>query len=246
MKGAMKKGWALVGALALVGTMASSAMAIEAFQERFEWGDLNKPTTLRGRVAVVDPYDKAVWINVAVFGGNAESGYYWQKYFPGKNLKMYTANDEVWKTLAAAGKDSHSQAVMMDTKPSNYGLVEIVVQEVEQNKRVISSAKPIAEEVAGTPDKPRSIHSLRSLSVLDAIRADSWPNNRKMQYDVLIPGPEGVQAIAGIIPNSDQGLGQVYDPAKGDYGKAEMPKKPAEGMKQPAEGMKQPATPEKE
>ena len=31
MKGA-KRGWALIGAMALVGTMASSAMAIEAFQ----------------------------------------------------------------------------------------------------------------------------------------------------------------------------------------------------------------------
>ena len=49
MKGAKMKGWALVGAMALVGTMASSALAIEAFQERFEWGDLSKPTTLRGQ-----------------------------------------------------------------------------------------------------------------------------------------------------------------------------------------------------
>jgi hypothetical protein len=229
MKGAKMKGWALVGAIALVGTMATSAMAIEAFQERFEWGDLSKPTTLRGRVAVVDPYDKAVWINVAVFGGNAESGYYWQKYFPGKNIKMYPANDDVWKTLVQAGKDSHSQAVMTDTKPSNYGLVEIVAQEVEQNHRVISSAKPV-EEVAGTPDKPRSIHSLRSLSVLDAMRADSWPQNRKMLYDVLYPTQDGIQAIAGIIPYSDQGMGQVYFPEKGSYEKVD------EGMKQPAGG----------
>ncbi len=101
MKSAKKKGLALVGAVALVGAMASSAMAIEAFQERFEWGDLSKPTTLQGRVAVVDPYDKAVWVNVAVFGGNAESGYYWQKYFPGKNIKVYPGSDEVWKTLVA-------------------------------------------------------------------------------------------------------------------------------------------------
>lgn len=216
MKGAKKKGWALVGAIALVGTMATSAMAIEAFQERFEWGDLSKPTTLRGRVAVVDPYDKAVWINVAVFGGNAESGYYWQKYFPGKNIKMYPENDEVWKTLVQAGKDSHSQAVMTDTKGSNYGLVEIVVEEVEQNHRVISSAKPV-EEIAGTPDKPRSIHSLRSLPIMEAIRADSWQNNRKMLYDVLVPTEEGVQPIAGVIPFSDQGLGQIYDLQKGDY-----------------------------
>lgn len=209
MKGAKKRGWALVGAVALVGAMASSAMAIEAFQERFEWGDLSKPTTLRGRVAVVDPYDKAVWINVAVFGGNAESGYYWQKYFPGKNVKMFPGNDEVWKALVQAGKDSHSQAVMNDTKPSNYGLVEIVVQEVEQNKRVISSAKAV-EEVAGTPAKPRSIHSLRSTKPSEAIAQESWQNNRKMQYDVLVPGGP---AIAGFIPNSDQGVG-IFDPTK--------------------------------
>ncbi len=209
MKGAKMKGWALVGAVALVGTMASSAMAIEAFQERFEWGDLSKPTTLRGRVAVTDPYDKAVWVNIAVFGGNAESGYYWQKYFPGKNLKMYAADDKVMATLTSAGKTSHSQAVMGNTKPSNYGLVEIVVQEVEQNKRVITSAKMV-DEVAGTPAKPRSIHSLRTTPVAQAIAEGSWPQNRKMQYDVLIPGGP---AISGVIPYSDQGDG-AYDPSK--------------------------------
>jgi len=209
MKGAKMKGWALVGAMALVGTMASSAMAIEAFQERFEWGDLSKPTTLHARVAVTDPYDKAVWVNVAVFGGNAESGYYWQKYFPGKNVKMYPADDKVMATLVAAGKDSQSQAVMTDTKPSNYGLVEIVVQEKEQNKRVILSAKNV-DEVAGSPAKPRSIHSLRTTPVAQAIANDSWPQNRKMQYDVLIPGGP---AISGVIPYSDQGQG-VWDPEK--------------------------------
>jgi hypothetical protein len=209
MKGAKMKGWAFVGAMALVGTMASSAMAIEAFQERFEWGDLSKPTTLRARVAVNDPYDKAVWVNVAVFGGNAESGYYWQKYFPGKNVKMYPANDEVMAVSQAAGKTSQSQAVMTGTKPSNYGLVEIVVQEKEQNHRVILSAKSVAD-VAGTPSKPRSIQSLRTTAVANSIANESWPQNRKMQYDVLIPGGP---AISGVIPYSDQGQG-VWDPEK--------------------------------
>jgi hypothetical protein len=209
MKGAKMKGWALVGAMALVGTMASSAIAIEAFQERFEWGDLSKPTTLRGRVAVTDPYDKAVWINIAVFGGNAESGYYWQKYFPGKNVKMYPADDKIMATLKAAGKDSQSQAVMTGTKPSKYGLVEIVVQEKEQNKRIILSAKTVAD-VAGTPAKPRSIHALRTTPVAQATADESWPQNRKMLYDVLIPGGP---AISGVIPYSDQGLG-VWDPEK--------------------------------
>ncbi len=209
MKGAKMKGWALVGAMALVGTMASSAMAIEAFQERFEWGDLSKPTTLHARVAVTDPYDKAVWVNVAVFGGNAESGYYWQKYFPGKNIKMYAADDKVMATLTAAGKNSQSQAVMTGTKPSKYGMVEIVVQEKEQNKRVILSAKAISD-VAGTPAKPRSIHSLRTTTPDQAIAQESWPKNRRMKFDVMIPGGP---TIAGVIPYSDQGLG-VWSPDK--------------------------------
>ena len=209
MKGAKMKGWALVGAMALVGTMASSAMAIEAFQERFEWGDLSKPTTLLARVAVVDPYDKSVWVNVAVFGGNAESGYYWQKYFPGKNLKAFAANDKVLATLTAAGKSSHSQAVMTGTKPSKYGLLEIVVQEKTQNHRVILSAKAVPD-VAGTPAKPRSIHSLRTTTPDQAIAQESWPKNRRMEYDVMIPGGP---AIAGVIPYSDQGLG-VWSPDK--------------------------------
>ena len=202
MKG-RKTRWAVLAAMALVGGMASSALAIEAFQERFEWGDLSKPTTLHGRVAVVDPYDKAAWVNIAVFGGNAESGYYWQKYFPGKNLKVYAANDAVWNQLKSLGKESHSQAVMGNTKPSAYTMVEIVVQETEQNHRVVSSVKTIPD-VAGTPAKPRSIHSLRSSSQATAIADESWQNNRKMLYDVLLPGGK---PIAGVIPNSDQGVG---------------------------------------
>jgi hypothetical protein len=209
MKGAKMKGWAFVGAMALVGTMASSALAIEAFQERFEWGDLSKPTQLVGRVAVADPYDKAVWINIAVFGGNAESGYYWQKYFPGKNVKMYAADDKILAQLVALGKASSSQAVMTGTKPSKYGMVKITVQEKEQNRRVISKVET-APEVAGTPAKPRSIHSLRTTTPDQTIANESWPQNRKMQYDVLIPGGP---AIAGVIPYSDQGLG-VWSPDK--------------------------------
>jgi hypothetical protein len=88
-------------------------------------------------------------------------------------------------------------------------MVEIVVQEKEQNKRVILSAKPV-EDVAGTPDKPRSIHALRTTPVDKQIAMESWPQNRKMQYDVLIPGGP---AISGVIPYSDQGQG-VWDPEK--------------------------------
>ena len=202
MKG-RKTRWAVLAAMALVGGMASNALGIEAFQERFEWGDLSKPTTLHGRVAVVDPYDNAAWVNVAVFGGNAESGYYWQKYFPGKNLKVYAADEKVMAQLKDLGKGSSSQAVMTGTKPSKYTMVEFVVQETEQNHRVVTSVKPIAD-VAGTPGKPRSIHSLRTTTQVKAIAGGSWPQNRKMLYDVLVPDGS---AIGGVIPNSDQGVG---------------------------------------
>ena len=206
MKG-RKTRWAVLAAMTLVGGMASNALGIEAFQERFEWGDLSKPTTLQARVAVVDPYDNAAWVNVGVFGGAAESGYYWQRYFPGKNLKVYAANDEVMNKFKEFGKGSHSQAVMTGTKPSKYTLVEIVVQETEQNHRVVTSVKAI-DEVAGTPEMPRNTHSLRSTPVLKEIAHGSWPQSRKMLYDVLIP--DG-QAISGVIPYSDQGVGEVRD-----------------------------------
>ena len=195
-----KTGLVVLAAMALVVGLATSALAIEAFQERYEWGDMSKPTTLHGRVAVTDPYDKAAWINVAVFGGNAESGYYWQKYFPGKNLKVYAANAGVWEKLKSLGKDSHSQAVMGNTQASKYTMVEFVIQETKQNHRVVSSVKTI-KDIAGTPANPRSIHSLRSMTQAQSIAANSWPKNRKMRYDVMIPGGP---PIAGFIPNSDQ------------------------------------------
>ena len=82
------KGWAVMAAVALVVSVASTALAIESFQERFEWGDMSKPTTLQGRVIVLDPYDEAVWINVAVFGGNAESGLFLAEDSPGQEPKV--------------------------------------------------------------------------------------------------------------------------------------------------------------
>jgi hypothetical protein len=207
-------GLAVLTAIALVGGIASSAFAIEAFQERFEWGDLSKPTTLHARVAVVDPYDKAAWVNVAVFGGNAESGYYWQKYFPGKNIKVFPGSDAVWSKLQELGKTSHSQAVMSGTQPSKYSLVELTVQETEQNHRVVTAIKEIPE-VAGTPDKPRSIHSLRTISEVQSMDNNSWQQNRKMRYDVMLPGGK---SIVGVIPNSNQNPNKSKGTMTGEFG----------------------------
>ena len=139
-----RKGWAFVAAMALVVSMATTALAIEAFQERFEWGDMSKPTTLQGRVIILDPYDEAVWINVAVFGGNAESGYFWQKVHPGKNLKFYAANKEVFDQLKSMARPHAGPAAAKEVPPgSATTLVEFTVQEVEQNRRVISSVKKL-------------------------------------------------------------------------------------------------------
>ena len=64
---------------------------------------MSKPTTLQGRVIVLDPYDEAVWVNIAVFGGNAESGLFWQKIHPGKNVKFY-ADKGAWEELKKMGR----------------------------------------------------------------------------------------------------------------------------------------------
>jgi hypothetical protein len=206
-----RKGWAFVAAMALVVSMATTALAIEAFQERFEWGDMSKPTTLQGRVIILDPYDEAVWINVAVFGGNAESGYFWQKVHPGKNLKFYAANKEVFDQLKSMARPHAGPAAAKEVPPgSATTLIEFTAQEVEQNRRVISSVKKLPE-VAGEPSQPRSISALR---VKDCEGKGEWdktcykgkqelnttPKGEKtlpMQYDVLLPGGK---PVAGLIP----------------------------------------------
>ncbi|MFB3114808.1 MAG: hypothetical protein ACE1ZW_02375, partial [Nitrospirales bacterium] len=45
------------------------------------------------------------------------------------------------------------------------------------------------------------IHSLRSVTEAQAIENEGWSANRRMRYDVMIPGVGG---IIGVIPNSDQ------------------------------------------
>jgi hypothetical protein len=206
------KGGALAAAVALVVSVASTALAIEAFQERFEWGDMSKPTTLQGRVIVLDHYDEAVWINVAVFGGNAESGLWWQKQHPGKNLKFY-ADKGAWEELKKMGRPHAGPAAAKEVPPgSTTDLIEFTATETEQNHRVISSVKKITE-VAGAPGKPRSITNLRLKECVGKDDFDSGCAAAKrqlatapkggdklgMHYDVLIPGGT---AVGGLIPNT--------------------------------------------
>lgn len=207
------KGWALVAAVALVVGVASTALAIEAFQERFEWGDMSKPTTLQGRVIILDPYDEAVWINIAVLGGNAESGYFWQKIHPGKNLKFYAANKEVWDQLKSMARPHAGPAAAKEVPPSSATvLVEFTAQETEQNRRVIAAVKKLPE-IAGAPNKPKSI---RGMLNEECRKADSdfaeacvkvkqnlntapkGADKLPMHYDVMLPG--GKEFAGGLIP----------------------------------------------
>ena len=207
-----KQGGAILAAVALVVGMAATALAIEAFQERFEWGDMSKPTTIQGRVIVLDPYDEAVWINVSVFGGAAESGLFWQKVHPGKNLKFY-ADKGAWEDLKKMGRPHAGPAAAKEVPPgSTTDLIEFVATETEQNHRVISSVKKLPE-VAGSMGKPLSISALRLKECAGKSEFDSACATAKrglttspmspdganvlMQYDVMIPGGK---TVGGLIP----------------------------------------------
>ena len=207
-----KQGGAVLAAVALVVGMASTALAIEAFQERFDWGDMSKPTTLQGRVIQLDPYDEAVWINVAVFGGNAESGLFWQKIHPGRSLKFY-ADKGAWEELKKMGRIHAGPAAAKEVPPgSTTDLIEFTATEPEQNHRVISSIKKIPE-VAGAMGKPLSISALRLKECVGKNEMEAGCAAAKqglntspkspdggalpMQYDVMVPGGK---TLGGLIP----------------------------------------------
>jgi hypothetical protein len=203
-----KTGWAFLAAVALVVCVTSTALAIEAFQERFEWGDMSKPTTIQGRVIILDPYDEAVWINVAVFGGNAESGYFWQRIHPGKTLKFY-ADKGAWEELKKLARPHAGPAAAKEVPPSSQtALIEFTAQEVEQNRRVITSVKKLAD-IAGEPGKPRGIRALKEAACAGKDETEAGCYKAKqalnvapkvvppMQYDALIPGGK---PVGGLTP----------------------------------------------
>ena len=202
-----KQAGALVAAVALVVSAASTALAIESFQERFEWGDMSKPTTIQGRVIVLDPYDEAVWINVSIYGGNAESGLWWQKSHPGKTLKFY-ADKSAWEQLKKMGRVHAGPAAAKEVPPgSTTDLIEFVATETEQNHRVISSVKKLSE-VSGAPGKTVSITALTLKECAGKNEFDAGCATAKaklnvgnaepgMQYDVMIPGGK---TVGGLIP----------------------------------------------
>ena len=206
-----KQGWAFMAAVALVVVFATNALAIEAFQERFEWGDMSKATTLQGRVIILDPYDEAVWVNVAVFGGNAESGLFWQKIHPGKNVKFYAADKNVWEQIKSMARPHAGPAAAKEVPPASATtLVEFTAQETEQNHRIISAIKKL-DENAGSMGHTKSISALRLKDCVGKDEMDKGCAAAKqglnatpkgegtlpMQYDVLAPGGK---PLANMIP----------------------------------------------
>ncbi len=204
-----KKGLAFLVAIALIVGFSSTAFGIEAFQERFEWGDMSKPTTIQGRVIVVDPYDKAVWLNVAIYGGNSESGLWWQSTMPGKNLKFYAKDDAVWNQLKDLGRTGVGPAAAKSVPASSKATrVEIVATEPEQNKRVISSVKKL-DSINGTPSNTLSIAALKATDgkCRDEHKGECFKAKQKLatapkavprqHYDVMLPGGK---TIGGMIP----------------------------------------------
>lgn len=206
-----KQGWAFMAAVALVVVFATNALAIEAFQERFEWGDMSKATTLQGRVIILDPYDEAVWINIAVFGGNAESGLFWQKIQPGKNVKFYAADKNVWEQIKSMARPHAGPAAAKEVPPASATtLVEFTTQETEQNHRVISAIKKL-DENAGAIGRTKSMSALRLKDCVGKNDEDKGCAAAKqglnttpkgegslpMQYDVLAPGGK---PLANMVP----------------------------------------------
>lgn len=236
-----RKGWSFLATVALIVGMTSTALAIEAFQERFEWGDMSKPTTLQGRVIILDPYDEAVWINVAVFGGNAESGYFWQKIHPGKTLKFY-ADKAVWDQLKSMARPHAGPAAAKEVPPASATtLIEFTAQETEQNRRVITSAKKLPE-IAGDPTKPRSIRALKEsgCATKDEFQPECYKAKQAlntspkgegtvpMQYDVLSADKK---PLAGLIPWTAS-YNEGHSSSHGDQGGHGEPAKQSEPAKQ--------------
>ena len=145
---AYSKVLAVGAALMLVGVMAGSALAIEAFTERFE-EDFSQPKTILARVIIVDPYEDAVWINWTWKGvmNSGEIDQFWGKMLPGKNMRVFASGADL-AALKAKARSAPGPAAATSVAPgTNADVVEMTVQEAEQNRRVASGVKDVDDKV---------------------------------------------------------------------------------------------------
>jgi hypothetical protein len=144
----------LVAASAAVVLMGAAgvALAIEAFSERFE-EDFSTPKTVLARVIIVDPYEDAVWVNWVWKGvrGSGEIDQYWGKMLPGKNMRVFASGKDL-ELLKSKARPAPGPAAADKVAPgTSADVVEMVVQEVEQNKRVATNVKDVDDKLwAGT------------------------------------------------------------------------------------------------
>jgi len=145
---AYSKVLAIGAALMLVGVMAGSALAIEAFSERFE-EDFSQPKTILARVIIVDPYEDAVWVNWTWKGvrNSGEIGSFWNTMLPGKNMRVFASGSDL-ATLKSKARSAPGPAAATSVAPgTNADVVEMTVHEAEQNRRVASNVKDVDDKL---------------------------------------------------------------------------------------------------
>jgi hypothetical protein len=145
---AYSKVLAVSAAFLLLGALAGTALAIEAFSERFE-EDFSTPKTILARVIIVDPYEDAVWVNWTWKGvqNSGEIDQFWWKMLPGKNMRVFASGADL-ALLKAKARPTPGPAAADKVAPTTAAdVVEMVVHEVEQNKRIASNVKDIDDKL---------------------------------------------------------------------------------------------------
>lgn len=145
---AYSKVLAVGAALILVGVLAGSALAIEAFTERFE-EDFGTPKTVLARVIIVDPYEDAVWVNWTWKGvmNSGEIDQFWGKMLPGKSMRVFASGADL-TALKGKARANPGPAASDKVAPTTAAdVVEMTVHEVEQNKRVATNVKEIDDKL---------------------------------------------------------------------------------------------------
>jgi len=145
---AYSKVTAVGAALLLVGALAGTALAIEAFSERFE-EDFSQPRTILARVIVVDPYEDAVWVNWVWKGvrNSGEINQFWAMMLPGKNMRVFASGKDL-EALKSKARPKPGPAAAEQVPPTTRGdVVEMTVQEVEQNRRVATNIKDVDDKL---------------------------------------------------------------------------------------------------
>jgi hypothetical protein len=145
---AYSKVLAVGAALLFVGAAAGTALAIEAFSERFE-EDFSQPRTILARVIVVDPYEDAVWVNWVWKGvrNSGEINQFWAMMLPGHNMRVFASGSDL-DTLKSKARSAPGPAAATNVPPTSKGdVVEMTVHEAEQNRRVASNVKDVDDKL---------------------------------------------------------------------------------------------------